>query len=185
MKYMLRSILLFSNIFLLFVSVLGQNSGNIIGTVSDENTSKKLENVKIFIEGTEYSTQTDSLGRYSLNLPIGEYTLVAIRKGYQQKVIYQVKVSSGNDRDLNIYLSTTENLKEVILDEVVIGEGQNVRATDMITPMSVQKLTLQEIRSNPGGNFDVSKVVQSLPGVGLSNGLGERNDIIIQGGAPN
>ena len=185
MKYMLRSILLFSNIFLLFVSVLGQNSGNIIGTVSDENTSKKLENVKIFIEGTEYSTQTDSLGRYSLNLPIGEYTLVAIRKGYQQKVIYQVKVSSGNDRDLNIYLSTTENLKEVILDEVVIGEGQNVRATDMITPMSVQKLTLQEIRSNPGGNFDVSKVVQSLPGVGLSNGLGERNDIIIRGAAPN
>src|SRR5699024_10294108 len=64
-------------------------------------------------------------------------------------------------------------------------EGQNVRATDMITPMSVQKLTLQEIRSNPGGNFDVSKVVQSLPGVGLSNGLGERNDIIIRGAAPN
>ena len=55
----------------------------------------------------------------------------------------------------------------------------------MITPISVQKLTSQEIKSNPGGNFDVSKVVQTLPGVGLSNGVGERNDIIIRGGAPN
>ncbi|RYF09261.1 MAG: TonB-dependent receptor, partial [Flavobacteriales bacterium] len=29
------------------------------------------------------------------------------------------------------------------------------------------------------------KVVQTLPGVGISNGVGERNDIIIRGGAPN
>ncbi|GAB1463246.1 TonB-dependent receptor plug domain-containing protein [Pedobacter sp.] len=55
----------------------------------------------------------------------------------------------------------------------------------MVTPLSVQQLTAEEIKSNPGGNFDVSKVVQTLPGVGVSNGVGERNDIIIRGGAPN
>jgi hypothetical protein len=55
----------------------------------------------------------------------------------------------------------------------------------MITPLSVQKLTTEEIKSNPGGNFDVSKVVQTLPGVGGSTGGAARNDIIIRGGAPN
>ena len=55
----------------------------------------------------------------------------------------------------------------------------------MTTPLSVQQLTSEEIRSSPGGNFDVSKVVQTLPGVGVSNGTGDRNDIIIRGGAPN
>ena len=55
----------------------------------------------------------------------------------------------------------------------------------MVTPLSVQKLTSVEIESNPGGNFDVSKVVQTLPGVGGSSGGAQRNDIIIRGGAPN
>ncbi|HUH19651.1 Plug domain-containing protein [Albibacterium sp.] len=55
----------------------------------------------------------------------------------------------------------------------------------MITPLSVQQLTSEEIKSSPGGDFDVSKVVQTLPGVGVSNGTGDRNDIIIRGGAPN
>src|SRR5690606_11312828 len=140
---------------------------------------------QIFIENTKYTTHSDSLGRYSLSLPVGEYTVVAILDGYRQGIHHQVRVSSGNDRMLSIYLSPQESLKEVSLDEVIIGQSQDVRATDMITPLSVQKLTSQEIRSNPGGNFDVSKVVQSLPGVGLSNGLGERNDNIIRGGAPN
>src|SRR5699024_2929652 len=73
------------------------------------------------------------------------------------------------------------------LDVVVLDTNRETSATttDMITPLSVQQLTSQEIKSSPGGNFDVSKVVQTLPGVGLSNGVGERNDIIIRGGAPN
>ncbi|MGS0014423.1 TonB-dependent receptor plug domain-containing protein, partial [Escherichia coli] len=54
------------------------------------------------------------------------------------------------------------------------------------TPLSVQRLTTEEIKSNPGGNFDISKVIQTLPGVGGGQqGGGFRNDIIIRGGGPN
>ncbi|MEO5999829.1 MAG: TonB-dependent receptor plug domain-containing protein, partial [Chitinophagaceae bacterium] len=59
-------------------------------------------------------------------------------------------------------------------------------AATIESPLSVQRLTTEEIRSNPGGNFDISKVIQSLPGVGGGvGGGGFRNDIIIRGGAPN
>ena len=54
----------------------------------------------------------------------------------------------------------------------------------MVTPMSTQKLTSEEIKSNPGGNFDVSKVIQVLPGVS-GGAQANRNDIIVRGGAPN
>jgi hypothetical protein len=52
----------------------------------------------------------------------------------------------------------------------------------------VQRINTEEIRSNPGGNFDISKVVQTLPGVGGGGTGGTaafRNDIVIRGGAPN
>jgi hypothetical protein len=52
------------------------------------------------------------------------------------------------------------------------------------TPLSIQRLSREEIATYPGGNNDIAKVVQSLPGVSGSVG-GFRNDVIIRGGAPN
>ncbi len=51
----------------------------------------------------------------------------------------------------------------------------------------MQKLTTEEIKNNPGGNFDISRVIQVLPGVGGTAGSvgGFRNDLIIRGGGPN
>lgn len=169
--------------FICNIPIFGQSMGKIIGHVQDQNTHEKLEGVQIFTYHSDYFTESDSSGNFILELPVGDYTVAANFPGYEEQVIFQLKVSSGNDTTLNLYLTPSgETLEEV----VVSAEGrQSARATDMITPLSVQKMTLQEIRSNPGGNFDVSKVVQSLPGVGLSNGMGERNDIIIRGGAPN
>jgi hypothetical protein len=70
---------------------------------------------------------------------------------------------------------------------VVSGSRKSAKAATLETPLSVQRLTSEEIKSNPGGNFDISRVIQVLPGVGGTGGssLGFRNDIIIRGGAPN
>ena len=69
---------------------------------------------------------------------------------------------------------------------VIKANKRTVRAATLETPLSVQRLTSEEIKSNPGGNFDISKVIQTLPGVGGGpQGGSFRNDIIIRGGAPN
>jgi outer membrane receptor for ferrienterochelin and colicin len=103
--------------------------------------------------------------------------------GYTTLIKYNIAVSSGNAQIVNFEIEpSSSQLKEV---EVVFEKGKSAVATDMFTPMSVQQLTTEEIRVNPGGNFDVSKVVQTLPGVGGSSGGAARNDIIIRGGAPN
>ena len=68
------------------------------------------------------------------------------------------------------------------LGEVVIVANPFEKLEE--TPLSIQKLSAEEIATYPGGNNDIAKVVQSLPGVSGSIG-GFRNDVIIRGGAPN
>ena len=90
MKHLLRNLFFFSITLLLATPVFGQTTGKIIGIIADENTEKKLGNVHIFIENTKYTTRSDTLGRYSLSLPTGEYTVVVILDGYRQSIHHQM-----------------------------------------------------------------------------------------------
>lgn len=138
----------------------------------------------INLAGTNISTITDSIGRYRiLDIPVKTYNLNVSSFGYKTVTLYNIVVNSGNE---NVFTVELEN-ESIILGEVVIkNKRKSVRAATLETPLSVQKLTSEEIRSNPGGSFDISKVIQTLPGVGGGQGGGTfRNDIIIRGGASN
>lgn len=168
-----------------FASICGwtQNNGTILGTVTDKNTTEPLPYVKILVEGTNYGAITDESGKYKLEIPTGTYSIRATSVGYETAQKFNVVLNSGNAQLVNFELLPEEtNLGPV---EVTFERDKIAKTTDMITPLSVQRLTTEEIKSNPGGNFDVSKVVQTLPGVGGSSGGAARNDIIIRGGAPN
>ena len=68
------------------------------------------------------------------------------------------------------------------LDEVILVESPF--KTSIETPLSTQTFSAVEIETYPGGNNDITRVIQSLPGISPSVG-GFRNDIIIRGGGPN
>ncbi len=51
------------------------------------------------------------------------------------------------------------------------------------SPVSLRTINATEIYRNPGGNRDISKVIQVLPGVAATQSF--RNDLIVRGGAPN
>lgn len=173
----------FSSFLIIGFSSFSQKEGRIIGNIQDKNTLEALMGVNLLVEETSLGTTTDDTGRFNLILPVGTYSITASFLGYRTSTLYSIEVTSGNDRIINFEMEPESE----VLEGVIISFNRNASAktTDMVTPLSVQQLTSQEIKSNPGGNFDVSKVVQTLPGVGLSNGVGERNDIIIRGGAPN
>lgn len=167
----------------IFNPVFSQQKGLITGSVQDINTGKALSGVTVIVEGFSISTLSDSSGRFRVDVPVGTYKISASIVGYLAQLKYNIVVGSGNPQLVNFELQPqVTNLKEV---NVIFNKGKSAVATDMVSPLSVQQLTTEEIKSSPGGNFDVSKVVQTLPGVGISNGVGERNDIIIRGGAPN
>ncbi len=162
---------------------MAQNKGIIRGNVKDKNTQEVIIGAVVSVEGTAYGAATDTAGNYKITLPVGAYRLKATTIGYTSLFKENIQVSSGNAQTLNFELEdASSQLKEV---SVTFQKGKSAVATDMVTPLSVQQLTTEEIKSNPGGNFDVSKVVQTLPGVGGSYGGAQRNDIVVRGGAPN
>ena len=158
-----------------------QKTGNIIGVVKDKNTQETLVGVAATLEGTPLSAATDLDGKFKITgIAPGSYNLKFSFIGYQSQTIFNIVVTTGNDNILAVELEpATENLKEVTVTSNTFGKRTE-------TPLSVQSLSAEEIKSNPGGNFDISKVVQALPGVsGTTGSASFRNDIIIRGGAPN
>ena len=172
-------------IFLFLTTYLqAQRTGTLTGSVIDRSMLRPVVGASVQLSGGN-TTITDSTGRFSFSqLAVGSYTLKVSSVGYKEYQLYNLVITSGNQNTLNIELETqTEELSEV----TVQGSRRTARAATLESPLSVQRLTTEEIRSNPGGNFDISRVIQSLPGVGGTAGSvgGFRNDIIIRGGAPN
>ncbi|RYY98525.1 MAG: TonB-dependent receptor [Chitinophagaceae bacterium] len=156
---------------------------SLTGTVTDRATQKPLAGISIDLSPGTARTATDSLGNFLLSgLAPGTYSLQVTGVGYAPRSFPNTVLTSGNVQTLSVEL---ERAAQELANVVVTGGRPSARATSLESPLSVQRLTTEEIRSNPGGNFDISRVIQSLPGVGGGSGGGSyRNDIIIRGGAP-
>ena len=156
-----------------------ENTGELSGYIKDIKTEEPLIGATVKLVDTDLGAVTDINGFYTIkNIPAKTYTVEISYVGYKVISKYNVVIRSGGNPDLNV------NLEE----EVSVLEGVVITANpfDKIeeTPLSIQKLSSEEIATYPGGNNDIAKVVQSLPGVSGSVG-GFRNDVIIRGGAPN
>ncbi len=172
-------------IFTLIFSIKGisQQTGEIQGTVKDRRTQEAIIGATIQVEGTQKGVQSDENGNFKIvGIPTGSYNLKATYISYKEVYKYNVVVSSGNANIINFVLE--EDYTQ--LDEVKVVVNRSISVATYETPNSIQKLSTEEIKNNPGGNFDISQVIQVLPGVGGTSGGGAfRNDIIIRGGAPN
>ncbi len=176
-KMKLPFFLLFS--LLISFGLQAQNNGKIEGTVKDVRTGELLIGVAVQVEGTQIGGVTDVNGFYQIaDVPATTYNLTASYIGYKNSTQFGVVVRSGGTTDINFQLEeTTSELEDVT---VIANPFEKVDET----PLSIQRLSQEEVATYPGGNNDIAKVVQSLPGVSGS-AAGFRNDVIIRGGAPN
>lgn len=164
--------------------VLMAQSGEVQGIVIDRKTQEPLIGVTLALEGTTLGTQTDVEGRYRLTkVPTGSYNLKASFVGYAPLIKFNVVITSGNANQINFELEEEAQ----VLQEVKVVVNRSVSVASPESPNSIQKLSVEEIKNNPGGNFDISRVISVLPGVGGTAGSvgGFRNDLIIRGGGPN
>lgn len=180
----LKTNTVFIFIFLIPIILNAQNSGSISGKVIDKLTQKPLPNTNIVLDGTSKGSIADTNGVFRITeILLKTYNITFTNIGYKPETLYNITINAGNEINLNVELEPQANA----LAEVVIKTNKRtVKAATLETPLSVQRLTSEEIKANPGGNFDISKVIQTLPGVGGgAGGGGFRNDIIIRGGGPN
>ncbi len=163
--------------------LFAQGNGYISGTLVDKNTQKPLAGASVVLKPGEKGATTNESGIFTFTgIAAGTYSIEITTLGYKKLLLPNLVVTTGNQNLLSIEMEPEPNE----LGEVVVkGRKNSVRAASLENPLSVQRLTIEDIKANPGGNFDISRVIQSLPGVGGgAGGGGFRNDIVIRGGAP-
>ena len=161
----------------LLTTVSAQPTHRIKGTVIDKASRQPLEFINVLVLGLGRGGVTDAEGHFNIGeVPPGIYRLQASAVGYKTILTPEYIVST---KDLTIQIETEENLTEL--------EGVTVTASpfrrDPESPVGLRIIGLQEIEKSPGANRDISRIVQSYPGVAFSP-TGYRNDLIVRGGSP-
>ena len=171
----LLSVLLLCHITISFL--WAQPVHQVKGTVIDKSSRQPLEFINVMIVGLNKGGVTDAEGKFSIEqVPPGIYRLQATAIGYKSVTTPEYILSP---RDLHIQIEMEENQTEL--------EGVTITASpfrrDIESPVSLRIIGLQEIEKSPGANRDISRIVQSYPGVAFSP-IGYRNDLIVRGGSP-
>lgn len=160
-----------------FTYIKAQN-GVIKGKVVEEVNNDPIPFANIIIEGTTIGGTSDIDGNYRIeNLEPGFYNVTCSFVGFQTVTVEEIRVDNVKPAIVNIKMNEDNEL----LGEVTVQTSAFKKQVE--SPVSVKSINATEILRSPGGNRDISKVIQTLPGVASSASF--RNDIIIRGGAPN
>ncbi|MFH0895171.1 MAG: TonB-dependent receptor [Bacteroidota bacterium] len=166
------------SILLLFPAMLMAQTGIIRGKITNAKNNTALPFVNVAIPGTSSGAVSDTAGFYQIrNLKPGQYNVTASFIGFETQTAFEIEVTNSKPATVDF-----------LLEEVITSlKGVEVKASPFTkkeeSPISMRTLGVSEIARNPGGNRDISKVIQSLPGVAQT--VSFRNDIIIRGGSPN
>ena len=153
-------------------------SGVIEGSTVNKFNNEPLPFVTLLVIGTDNGVVSDIDGNYKIEgLSPGLYDIRASFVGFDELTVFEIQVTNSKPTVVNFELVE----RSTSLDEVVVTASPFVKTEE--SPVSLRSIGVAEIQRNPGGNRDISKVVQSLPGVTSTANF--RNDLIIRGGSPN
>jgi len=173
----MNKLLLTLILFLFSITSILAQSGIIQGRVFDPINNDPIPFANVVIQGTTNGATTDLEGNYKIeNLEPGAYNISVSYVGYQSKTVFEIQVT--NSRTANIDIEMEENSTD--LETVVVTASPFTKSEE--SPVSLRSIGVDEIKRNPGGNRDISKAIQSLPGVASTASF--RNDILIRGGSP-
>ena len=164
--------------FLLVPLLLHAQGGVIKGRIFNEKNNEPVPFANIVVLGTTIGSTSDFDGNFIFSgLKPGYVELKISAIGFEAYVSPQLLVT--NSKEVNIDIAMRE--MTVKLDEVIVKANPFVRKQE--SPVSLRRIGLAEIEKNPGGNRDISIVIQSFPGVASTPSF--RNEVIIRGGGSN
>ena len=162
---------------LLISSLLTADTGTVSGVVRDANTLQPLVGANVMIIDTQLGDATDLEGNFEIGeITAGTRHLQVSMIGYEQRVFLNLMVTAARPLDLIINLNM-ESLEGEAVE--VTGKAFTRSSASVLSTMHVDNF---EIRSDPGGVFDIQRMVQSLPSV--TSASDQENEIITRGGMP-
>lgn len=169
-------------IFLLLLMFTGlqimqaQQAYSIKGIVKDAANGEPVSFANVVIWNTIEGTVTDSIGQFEITgVSPGSYRLQASFIGYKPTVTAEFRISN---KDMFFPIELEESSES--LQEVSIVASPFRKTAE--SPLGLRVIGFKEIEKSAGGNRDISRVVQSFPGVASTAAF--RNDLMVRGGGP-
>ncbi|MEJ7692655.1 TonB-dependent receptor [Daejeonella sp.] len=175
-KTLHKQIIAFIAILLLHNLANAQEKVTISGKITDIETKESLIGVNVFLKEINSATTTNEYGFYSLTVPKGNYTLKIGFVGFAS-LEDSIKLNQSLVKDYSLKLNYQS------INEVVVLSDKNI--IEIRRPeMSINKLTVREIKQMPVvlGEVDVIKSILQLPGV-TNAGEGQSGFNVRGGGA--
>jgi len=170
------------NLGLIMVSLLTATgimaqTGTISGRVIDKDSQTPLVGVNIIVNNTSYGAATDQNGYYYIeNIPVGTYNLTYQMMGYEKLEKLNIPVNPDRITQMNVSLG----MQPLLGEDVVVSARAFVKAQDAV--VSDRNIDYTEMMRDPGGVYDVQRMMQALPAV--VSGSDQENEIIVRGGSP-
>ncbi|MBN2893478.1 MAG: TonB-dependent receptor [Bacteroidales bacterium] len=152
-------------------------SGQVKGKIIDASNNEPIGFANVIVEGTQIYSTSDLDGNFIITgLNPGYIKLRVAFMGYKPVLSEDVLISNSKVPYIEIKMTPSDYQ----VDKVVVSVDPFEKPEE--APISMQKIGIKEIESNPGSNRDISKVIQSFPGIGSTPAF--RNDVIVRGGGP-
>lgn len=147
-KWVLAGLSLILSLNFLQAQVKVQNTGKLSGVLVNRKTQQNAPGLLITVTPGNEKLISDSNGafRFTSLLP-GAYAIKITGLGIQEKLLTNVIVTSGNENNLTIELEPAVNLLNTV---TVTGRRNTAKATTLESPLSIQRLTAEDIKANPG-----------------------------------
>ncbi len=148
----------------------------ISGYITDTESGERLIGASVYDTVSKQGVATNNAGFYTLTLPSGTHTLQVSYVGYHSATTHPITMTS--DTTCHIALRSSTRLEEV----TVIGQ-QSINSPQS-AQMSAVDIPIAQIKNIPaiGGEVDVLKAIQLLPGV--QSGSEGSAGIYVRGGGP-
>ncbi|MGF1585492.1 MAG: carboxypeptidase-like regulatory domain-containing protein [Bacteroidales bacterium] len=153
------------------------DNGTIRGRVFSASNNEPVPFASVVIWNTTTGASSDFDGNFLITgIKPGMVEIRVSAVGFRTYVSEQLMVTNARTLFLEVPLEETS----VDIDEVVIRASPF--RTSEESPLSIRRMGVAEIEKSPGGNRDISRVLQSFPGVASTPAF--RNDLIVRGGGP-
>jgi hypothetical protein len=172
-----KIILIFLLISFSYVSIGQNNNGFVEGRVYNSKNNEPVPFANVVIFQTNIGVATDFDGEFKIKgVKPGFVKLQVSAVGFETYISPDLMLTNARAISIEIPLNETSlKIEEVVVKPSVFRKTQE-------SPVSLRVIGIQEIEKIPGANRDISKVIQSFPGVASTPA--QRNDVVVRGGGP-
>lgn len=148
------------------VSFAQEQKAKVTGKVTDAVSDKGIELVTVYIQGTNFVTETATNGRYSLDVPADEkFTIVFSRIGYKETSKEIQPMPFRSQRQVDVAMVASDSDIEVIVKESKLEEGGMIR----------EEVSALKLLPTTTGNFE-----SVLPHIALGTSGGSGGELSSQ-----